>query len=179
MEKQKNKIITIDSKNINIVRNYVKCMKELNRFVKDNMSKWQREQLSIAPIIPDMHKEISDLETDLNKFLNCCVNDFIKKDMYFYDGADNKYIHVISNVSGNRFQYEYVSIITYDNWEGVRAEASKRIVGKTALPNEMPAKQFVWKIMDGSAVEISKEKFEEMKQKYIAISKLAKNGTED
>ena len=33
--------------------------------------------------------------------------------------------------------------------------------------------------MDGTAVEISKEKFEEMKQKYIAISKLAKDGTEN
>lgn len=183
MEKQKNNIITIDSKNIYVIQNYIKCMKELNRFVKDNMSKWQRDQLSIAPIIPDMHKEISDLETDFNKFLNCCVNDFIQKDMYFYDGTtnihDNKYIHVISNVSGNRFKYEYVTIFKYDNWEGVRAEASKRIMDTKSLPDEMPAKQFVWRIMDGTAVEISKEKFEEMKQKYIAISKLAKDGTEN
>ena len=48
-----------------------------------------------------------------------------------------------------------------------------------SLPDEMPAKQFVWRILDGTAVEISKEKFEEMKQKYIAISKLAKDGTEN
>lgn len=183
MEKQKNNIITIDSKNIYVVQNYIKSMKELNRFVKDNMSKWQREQLSIAPIIPDMHKEISDLETDFNKFLNCCVNDFIKKDMYFYDGTaniyDSKYIHIISNVSGNRFKYEYVTIITYDNCEAVRAEASKRIMDAKSLPDEMLAKQFVWRIMDGTAVEISKEKFEEMKQKYIALSKLVKDGTEN
>lgn len=33
--------------------------------------------------------------------------------------------------------------------------------------------------MDGTAVKISKDKFEEMKQKYIAIPKLAKNGTEN
>ena len=103
--------------------------------------------------------------------------------MYFYynDTAnihDNKYIHVISNVTGNRFKYEYVTIFTYDNLGGVRAEASKRIMDTKSLPDEMTAKQFVWKIMDGTAVEISKEKFEEMKQKYIAISKLAKNGTE-
>lgn len=103
--------------------------------------------------------------------------------MYFYynDTAnihENKYIHVISNVSGNRFKYEYVTIISYDNWEGVRVEASKRIMDAKSLPDEMPTKQFVWRIMDGTAVEISKEKFEEMKQKYIAISKLAKNGTE-
>ena len=184
MEKQKNNIITIDSKNIYTVQRYVNAMKELNRFVKDNMSKCHREQLSIAPIIPDMHKEISALEKDLNRFLDCCVNDFIKKDMYFYynDTAnihDNKYIHVISNVSGNRFRYEYVTIITYDNLNGVRAEASKRIMDTKSLPDEMTAKQFVWRIMDATAVEISKEKFEEMKQKYIAISKLAKNGTEN
>ena len=88
-------------------------MKELNWFVKDNMSKWNREQLSIAHIIQQFMLMLQREFVDVNYF-----------------------------------------------------------------PEEMIVKPFIQKIMDGIAVEISKEKFEEMKQKYIAISKLAKNGTE-
>lgn len=54
----------------------------------------------------------------------------------------------------------------------------REFVDVNYFPEEMTTKLFIQKIMDGTAVEISKEKFEEMKQKYIAISKLSKNGTE-